>query len=86
LINFRQQHKESSTFAKALDQLVPVVGDLHGRGFHFLGAIYSLFYGAFMQLMQFTMGWKHKGSDVIKMYQQSASLATLLLGEVEHGL
>jgi hypothetical protein len=55
-INFRQQHKESSTFAKALDRLVLVVGDLHGGGFHFLSAMYSLFYGAFMQPMQFTMG------------------------------
>jgi hypothetical protein len=86
-INFRQQYKESSTFAKALDRLVLVVGDLHGGGFHFLGAIYSLFYGAFMQPMQFAMGWKQiKGSDVTKTYQQSASLALLLLGEVERGL
>jgi hypothetical protein len=86
-INFRQQYKESSTFAKALDRLVLVVGDLHGGGFHFLGAIYSLFYGAFMQPMQFAMGWKRiKGSDVTKTYQQSASLALLLLGEAERGL
>jgi hypothetical protein len=87
LINFRQQHKESSTFAKALDRLVLVVGDLHGGDFHFLSAISSLFYGAFMQPMQFATGWKQiKGSDVTKTYQQLASLATLLLGEVERGL
>jgi hypothetical protein len=75
------------TVAKALDRLVLVVGDLHGGGFHFLGAVYSLFYGAFMQPAQFTIGWKRiKGLDVTKNYQQSAALATMMLGEVERGL
>jgi hypothetical protein len=37
--------------------------------------------------MQYAMGWKRiRGTDVTKTYQQSASLALIVLGEVERGL
>jgi hypothetical protein len=64
-----------------------IPGNLHGGGFHFLAVVYLLYYGGFLQAIQFALGWKRiRGSDVTKTYQQCASLALLVLGEVERGL
>jgi hypothetical protein len=85
--NFRDHYEQSTLFSKALDRVVMVPGDLHGGGFHFLGVVYILFYGAFLQPIQYALGWKRiRGSDVSKTYQQSASLALMVLNEVERGL
>jgi hypothetical protein len=86
-VNFREYYEQSTLFSRALDRVVMVPGDLHGGGFHFLGVVFILFYGSFMQPVQYAMGWKRiRGSDVSKTYQQSALLALIVLNEVERGL
>jgi hypothetical protein len=58
--------------------------DLHGGCFHFLSAIYSVFYGALLQPIQSVLGWKRiKGNDVTKCYQQAAGLALLVGTEID---
>jgi hypothetical protein len=86
-INFRQHYRQSIVFSKAINRVVMVPGDLHGGGFHFLAVTFLLYYGGFLQPIQFALGWNRiRGSDVTKTYQQSASLAILVLGEVERGM
>jgi hypothetical protein len=64
-----------------------IPGDLHGGGIHFLSVSYLLFYGGFLQPLQYALGWKRiRGTDVTKTYQQCAALALLVLGELERGL
>ena len=56
------------------------------------GSIFSqlylfLYYGGFLQPIQHALGWKRiRGNDVAKTYQQCASLAIIVLGEVERGV
>ncbi len=71
------QNEEHSK--KALSRIVHVTGDLHGGNFHFLSAIYTVFYRALIQPIQTLLGWKRiHGTDVMKYYQQAAGLAILL--------
>ena len=68
-------------------QLIHVPRDLHGGCFHFLSAIYSLYYGALIQPIQALVGWKRiKGSDITKCYQQAAGLAIMIASELEKNL
>ena len=67
--------------------MIHVPGDLHGGCFHFLSAIYSLYYGALIQPIQALVGWKRiKGTDVTKCYQQAAGLAIMIASELEKNL
>ena len=86
-VNFRQYYRQSMVFSQAMNHVVMIPGNLHGRGFHFLAVVSLLFYGAFLQSIQYALGWKRlHGTDVTKTYQQCASLALMVLGEVERGL
>ena len=81
---FKENFQATDMIRKALGQVIHVTGDLHGGRFHFLAAIYSLFYGAFIQFVQILLGWKRiRGSDVTKCYQQAAGLVLMGADEVE---
>lgn len=72
---------------KALRQIVHVPGDLHGGCFHFLSAIYSIFYAALLQPIQTLLGWKKIcGTDVSKCYQQAAGMALMIGTEIDRML
>jgi hypothetical protein len=72
---------------KALGQIIHIPGDLHGGCFHFLSAIYNIFYGALLQPIQSLLGWKRiKGTDVTKCYQQAAGLAMMVACEIDRQL
>jgi hypothetical protein len=47
--NFGTQHEMTVKVTKGLQQVIHVPGDLHGGCFHFLSAIYSLYYDALIQ-------------------------------------
>ena len=71
----------------ALCQVIHIPGDLHGGRFHFLSAIYSLFYGSLIQYIQILLGWKKiRGSDITQCYQQAAGLVTMITDELEKHL
>ena len=77
--HFKETHKATTTIRKALGQVIHITGDLHGGCFHFLSAMYSLFYGSFIQFMQILLGWKRiHGSDVTKCYLQAACLVLMI--------
>jgi hypothetical protein len=85
--SYGKQYDASMTIQKALKQIIHVPGDLHGGCFHFLSAIYSLFYGSLIQPIQILLGWKRiRGSDVTKCYQQAAGLALMASTEFERHL
>jgi hypothetical protein len=85
--SFGKQYDASITIQKALKQIIHVPGDLYGGCFHFLSAVYSLFYGSLIQPIQILLGWKRiRGSDVTKCYQQAAGLALMASNEVERHL
>ena len=65
-MNFRQYYKQSLVFSQAMNRVVMIPGDLHGGGFHFLAVVYLLFYGGFLQPLQYALGWKRiRGTDII---------------------
>ena len=85
--SFGAQHETTAKVAKGMQQIIHVPGDLHGGCFHFLSAIYSLYYAALIQPIQALIGWKQiKGTDVTKCYQQAAGLAMMITGELEKHL
>ena len=85
--SFGAQHETTAKVAKGMQQIIHVPGDLHGGCFHFLSAIYTLYYAALIQPIQALIGWKRiKGTDVTKCYQQAAGLAMMITGELEKHL
>ena len=44
--SFGTQQETSAKVAKGMQQIIHAPGDLHGGCFHFLSAIYSLYYAA----------------------------------------
>jgi hypothetical protein len=79
---FVARQKAAELLNAALGQVINIIGDLHGGGFHFLGCVYNLYYAVLIQPFQTALGWKRIcGSDVTKCYQQAAALALLLLDE-----
>ena len=77
---FKDTHKATEMIKNALGQVIHITGDLHGGQFHFLSAIYSLFYGSMIQFFQLLLGWKQmRGTDITKCYQQAAGLALMVL-------
>ena len=76
---YGEHHDTRIILKKALSRIVHVTGDLHGGNFHFLAAVYSVFYGSLIQPIQTLLGWKRiRGTDVTKCYQQAAGLAILI--------
>jgi hypothetical protein len=57
LVNFQQYFRQSLVFSQTMNWVLMISGDLHGGGFHFLAVVYLLFYGGFLQAMQYSMGW-----------------------------
>jgi hypothetical protein len=85
--SYGPQHQASTVINKALNQIIHVPGDLHGGCFHFLAAVYSLFYGSLIQPIQILLGWKRiRGTDVTKCYQQAAGLALMIANELDRHL
>ena len=56
--SFGAQHEMTVKVAKGMQQIIHVPGDLHGGCFHFLSAIYSLYYVALIKPIQALIGWK----------------------------
>ena len=82
-----QEHESTVMIRKALGQIINVTGDLHGGCFHFLQAVFNLFYGSLIQPIQTLLGWKRiRGTDVTKCYQQAAGLAIMIADELERHL
>ena len=85
--SFGDQHETTAKVAKDMQQIIHVPGDLHGGCFHFLSAIYSLYFAALIQPIQALIGWKQiKGTDVMKCYQQAVGLAMMITRELEKHL
>lgn len=85
--HFGPQQSMRTILKKALSRVVHVTGDLHGGNFHFLSAVYTMFYGCLLQPIQTMLGWKRiKGSDVTKCYQLAALLALTVAEVVEKEL
>jgi hypothetical protein len=81
---FDDDHENCNVIQKALKQTINITGDLHGGCFHFLQAVFHLFFGSIIQPIQVLLGWKRiRGSDVTKCYQQAASLAILIADEID---
>ena len=55
---FSETHKKMRMIRLALGLVILITGDLHGGRFHFLSAIYLLFYGSLIQHIQLLLGWK----------------------------
>ena len=55
---FSETHEKTRMIRLALGQVIHIMGDLHGGQFHFLSAIYLLFYGSLIQQIQLLLGWK----------------------------
>ena len=84
---FGVQHDMKAKLKKVMSRVVHITGDLHGGNFHFLSAVYSLFYGSLIQPIQLMLGWKRiRGSDVTKCYQQAAGLALMIADALEKHL
>ena len=84
---FGPQYRMRSMLQKALSRVIHVTGDLHGGNFHFLSAVYAMFYGCLLQPVQTMLGWKRiKGTDVTKCYQLAALLALTVAEVVEKQL
>ena len=85
--DFGRQQRITELIRKALGQIIHVTGDLHGGLFHFLSAIYGVFYGCLIQPIQELVAWKRIcGSDVTKCYQQAAGLVMIISTELERQL
>ena len=56
--DFGEKQAKTEMIKEALGQIIHVTGDLHGGLFHFLAAIYSLFYPCLIQIIQIILGWK----------------------------
>jgi hypothetical protein len=68
--NFQEFYHKSTIFARALNCIVMVPGDLHGDDFHFLMVNFQLFYGGFWQMIQVALAWKKiRGTNVTKTYK-----------------
>jgi hypothetical protein len=82
--SYNEKREQTLMIQKAMKQVVNVTGDLHGGCFHFLSAIFALYYGSLIQPIQTLLGWKRiRGSDVTKCYQQAAGLALMISHELE---
>lgn len=82
--SFRFKENYHAMVRKALGQVIHVTGDLHGGRFHFLAAVYSLFYGSFIQFIQLLLGWKRiRGSYATKCYQQAARLILMAADKIK---
>lgn len=70
--------------AKALERVVIGNRDLHAGGFSCLGTIFSAYYSVFLQVFQYTMGWKIiNGLDIAKSFQYGEHLVQVVLNEVD---
>ena len=85
--HYGPQQKMKGMLKKAMSRVIHVTGDLHGGNFHFLSAVYSMFYGCLLQPIQIMLGWKRiRGSDVTKCYQLAAMLALTVTEVAEKAL
>jgi hypothetical protein len=56
--SYSTRHEATETFEKAMAQVINTAGDLNGGGFHFLGAVFCLYYRSLIQPLQIALGWK----------------------------
>ena len=81
--SFKSAYRQAITISQVVHRVVPINGDLHVR-FHMLDAIYRLFYGGFLQCMQYRLKWKRlDASDVSNSYRLAHRLAVLVFDEVD---
>ena len=86
-LSFREFYSESGVLSAALEQVVIENSDLHAGGFSCLGTIFTAYYGGFLQLFQYTMGWKRiNGLDITKSFQYGEHLVQVVSNEVERNL
>jgi len=82
-MTFVQAYKQAMELSEAIPSVIPDSGDLHQK-FHMLDTIYRYFYGGFLQVFHWMLGWKHlNGSDVTKTCQNCRKLAILVYEEVD---
>ena len=66
-------------FSAALEQVVIGNRDLHADGFSCLGTIFTAYYGGFLQVFQYDIGWKRiNGLDIAKLFQYSEHLVQVV--------
>ena len=81
--SFRQAYRQAMAITQVIHRVVPINGDLHVR-FHMLDAVYRLFYGGFLQPIQYRLQWKRLyAQDVSKSYQLAHRLAVMVFDEVD---
>ena len=51
-------HRVTQMLQKVLEQVIFILGDLHGGGFHIMQVVYNLFYGTLLQKIQSILKWK----------------------------
>ena len=86
-LSFREFYKESVVLSKALERVVIGNGDLHAGGFSCLGTIFSAYYGGFLQVFQYALGWKRiNGLDIAKSFQYGEHLVEVVSNEVDRNL
>ena len=83
LVSFRHAYRQAMNIAQVVHRLVPINGDLHVR-FHMLDVVYRLFYGGFLQVMQWRLQWKRLDPyDVSNSYRLCHRLAVVVYEEVQ---
>ena len=86
-LSFREFYRESGVLSAALERVVIGNGDLHAGGFSCLGTIFTAYYGGFLQVFQYAMGWKRiNGLDIAKSFQYGEHLVQVVSNEVERNL
>ena len=86
-LSFRELYRESVVLARAQERVVIGNGDLHAGGFSCLGTIFTAYYGGFLQVFQYAMGWKRiNGLDIAKSFQYGEHLVQVVSNEVDRNL
>ena len=75
-LSFKEFYRESMVLSKVLERVVIGNSDLHAGGFSCLGTVFTACYGGFLQVFQYTMGWKRINVlDIDKSFQYIKYLA-----------
>jgi len=77
--NFKESHSKASKVVHKLP------GDLHGK-IHMLAAIFSLFYGGFLQPFQAAMEFRNIKKDPKERLQKSADFIDLIGGQIQRAV
>ena len=86
-LSFRELYRECVVLATALERVIIGNGHLHAGGFSCLGTIFTAYYGGFLQVFQYAMGWKRiNGLDIEKYFQYGEHLVQVVSNDVDRNL